>query len=150
MQTLSMVFTKWEYWAQFHGSAYRRILRLRSRLPSNTEYARAEAKIRRLPVKYACRKHIIPCFRKRRFCAYGKQSHDIGLWSLTEYQTCPVPLTIPERRRIEITTEYEFVSGLHYGFLMLQFAPHSEFLMLFLFTLSFPASRQGASWVPLS
>ena len=23
-------------------------------------------------------KHRIPCFRKRRFCAYGKQSHEIG------------------------------------------------------------------------
>ena len=53
------------------------------RIPSNAEYARAEAKIRRLPVKYACRKHGIPCFRKRRFYAYGKQSHEIGPIHLT-------------------------------------------------------------------
>ena len=26
---------------------------------------------------YICRKHIIPCFRKRRFCAYSKKSHEI-------------------------------------------------------------------------
>ena len=29
------------------------------------------------PVKYACRKHRIPRFRKRQCCAYGKQSHEI-------------------------------------------------------------------------
>ena len=56
-------------------------LALKRKVPSNAEYACAEAKIRRLPMKYACRKHRIPCFRKLRFC--GKQSHDIGTWSLS-------------------------------------------------------------------
>ena len=48
------------------------------RMSSNVEYARAEAKIPRLPVKYTCHKHKIICFRKCRFFAYGKQSHEIG------------------------------------------------------------------------
>ena len=53
-------------------------LACKSRMPSNVEYARTEPIIRRLPVNWACRKHRIPCFRQRRFCAYGKQSHEIG------------------------------------------------------------------------
>ena len=41
-------------------------------MPSNKEksYARTEAKIHRLLVKYAYCKHVMPCFRK--------QSHEIG------------------------------------------------------------------------
>ena len=54
------------------------------RMSSNVEYARAEAKIPRLLVKYTCHKHKIICFRKCRFFAYGKQSHEIGPWSDTQ------------------------------------------------------------------
>ena len=34
MHTCLLGYTKWEYWAQFHGSAYCRILRLRSWFPA--------------------------------------------------------------------------------------------------------------------
>ena len=37
-------------------------------------------------MKDACRKNIIPCFCKRQFCAYSKQSHEIGPCKLA--QTC--------------------------------------------------------------
>ena len=44
----------------------------------STMYGRAEDKIPCQTVKYPRCKHRILCFRKRRFFAYGKQSHEIG------------------------------------------------------------------------
>ena len=43
------------------------------RMPRKVKYARAEAQIRSLPVKYACRKHRIPTI-----LCFSKQSHKIG------------------------------------------------------------------------
>ena len=84
-------FYAYDHGPSFHDAAYRFILRLRSpfsvycasaeflrRMPFDAEYARAQAEIPSQSVKYALRKHGIPCSRKRRFFAYGKRAMRLG------------------------------------------------------------------------
>ena len=88
------------YLAQFHGSAYHQMLRLQSQFPAYVQapnFCASLVSVECLVMwsmhtqkpKFAANswntpglKHKIPCFRKCRFCSYGKQSREIGIYRL--------------------------------------------------------------------